>query len=293
MKTAFEQIVNTESIGLAENSISQENLFSSASAEELQAAVNDEHKTLLLVVDMQRDFMDNGALGVKGATQDVVNLSHFIYDNMEDITAIAATCDCHTPMQIFHPCWWKDENGNEPAPFTIITKEEVVAGHWIPQLMPEKSIEYLEVLENESKKRLCIWPYHCLEETAGAALETQFLNMANFFSIARKASFRKYQKGQVPYSEFYGALYPEYRETGTENAALINYVKRFDKIIIAGEAMDYCVYETIKQLYEEFENSGKIPRIYLLGNCTSSIGPREQAEEQYVELIKNYGFAII
>ena len=293
MKTAFEQIVNAKNIGACENCVSQSEIFSLAMSEKLKPARLDTEKTLLLVVDLQRDFLEGGALPVKGAMRDALNLSRFIYDNIENISSIAATCDTHTPMQIFHACWWKDAKGNPPAPFTIITKEAVMSGRFVAQAMPDESLKYLEALEHEGKKQLCIWPYHCLEESCGAALETQFLNMANFFAIARKAEFRKFHKGQIAFSEFYGALYPEYRAAGTENRELIDFVLNYDRIIIAGEAMDYCVYETTKQLCEELEKNDKSTRLCLLTNCTSSIGARDKAKAQYAELKQKYALEFI
>ena len=293
MKTRFEQIVDVNMIGKAANQLSSAELFSLAAIEKFEPAEKDAEKLLMLAVDIQLDFMDDGALGVKGAKKDVERLTRFIYDNIEKLTAIAATCDCHSPMQIFHACWWQDENGKEPAPFTIITKSELDTGRWIPRTMPGKSAEYLEVLERQGKKRLCIWPYHCLEASIGGALENQFSNMANFFAASRRAEFRKFGKGRIPYSEFYGALRPEYCEPGTDNTELLEFVCRFDKIIVAGEAMDYCVYETVLQLCSELGRIGKTPKIFVMSSCTSSIGPREEAEKQYAELVKKYGITII
>lgn len=293
MKTKFEQVVDVQAIGKAENHVSSAELFALAAAENLPPADQDAEKTLLLAVDLQLDFMDDGALGVKGAKKDVERLTRFMYDNIEKISAVAATCDCHSPMQIFHACWWQDENGNEPVPFTIITKKDLNAGRWTPRTMPEKSAEYLEALEKQGKKRLCIWPYHCLEASVGGAIEPQFSNMANFFSAVRRADFKKFGKGRIPYSEFYGALRPEYCEPGTDNTELLEYVSRFNKIIVAGEAMDYCVYETISQLCEELQRIGRSPQIFVLTGCTSSIGPREEAEKQYAELTKRYGITML
>ena len=293
MQTQFEQIVDVNMIGKAANQLSSAELFSLAASEKFEPAEKDAEKLLLLAVDIQLDFMDDGALGVKGAKKDIERLTRFIYDNMEKITAVAATCDCHSPMQIFHACWWQDENGNEPAPFTIITKSDLDAGRWLPRAMPEKTAEYLAALERQGKKQLCIWPYHCFEASVGGALENQFSNMANFLSAARRAEFRKFGKGRIPYSEFYGALRPEYHEVGTDNTELLEFVCRFDKIVIAGEAMDYCVYETVLQLCSELERIGKAPAIYVLSGCTSSIGPREEAEKQYAELVKKYGITVM
>jgi len=293
MITKFEQIVDVNSIGKAENPVSAADLFRYAAQEDFAPATEDKEKLLLLAVDIQNDFMEGGSLGVKGSLEDVANLTHFIYDNMEHITAIAATCDCHSPLQIFHPCWWENDKGEQPEPFTIITRQDLEAGRWIPRIMREKTEEYLTALEQQGRKQLCIWPYHCFEASVGGALENQFANAANFFSVARCGAFRKFGKGKIAYSEFYGAFYPEYREEELDNAELWNFVSGFDKIVIAGEAMDYCVYETTEQLCREVERAGKNIEISLLSNCTSSIGDRETAERQFEKLTKDYGLIVI
>jgi len=76
-------------------------------------------KTLLVIIDMQNDFMEGiGSLPVPGSIKDIKNLIEFINNNKID--TIMCSLDTHEKMQIFHSCWWQDENGNNPEPFTII-----------------------------------------------------------------------------------------------------------------------------------------------------------------------------
>lgn len=293
MKTAFKDIVDINGIGKAENTRDMGRIFSAACAEAMPPAESDAAKTLLLAVDMQRDFMDGGVLGVRGSLGDVGRLTRFIYDNMEKITEITATIDTHSPQQIFHPCWWRGADGGEPAPFTVITASDAAAGRWRPVFEEEASLAYLEGLEKNGKKQLCIWPYHCIGGTVGCALENQFANMAYFFSVARSSALDRVVKGTLPATEFYGALRPEYSPDGAHaNRALIERLKGFDRVLIAGEAKDYCVYETLKQMLEELGDAAK-PELIVLSDCTSSIQPEETAEKLYAELARRYGFRMM
>lgn len=294
MNTSFEKIVDTKFIGKAENPVSMEDIFALACTEKLAPASRDAEKVMLLAVDVQRDFMDGGALGVSGSCDDVARLTRFIYDNITKITSIAATLDTHSLQQIFHACWWRDEHGKAPAPFTVIAKEDIDSGKWRPVFEPEASAEYLEHLECSGQKKLCIWPYHCLEGTTGCALESQFANMAHFFSLARNSKLHKIIKGTMPATEFYGAFRPEYSPGDVfTNKELLDEIAGFDKIIVAGEAMDYCVYETVKQMLEWLSARSKEPEVFILSDCTSSIQPRETAEALYAELAGKYKFNLV
>ena len=186
LKTSFDEIVNISAIGKTENPNSLNDLLARATEENLKPAHEDIEKIMVLAIDPQNDFMENGALGVPNSHKDMENFSRFIYDNMEKISKIVVSLDTHNPFQIFHPCWWVDKEGNNPPPFTAITMEDLDNGVWIPVLYAKKSREYVLNLEKNAKKTLVIWPYHCLQGTDGNAMEQQFSNMVYFHSIAKK-----------------------------------------------------------------------------------------------------------
>lgn len=291
MKRSFNQIIDIDSAGKLQNTIPPAELFADAFREEPGAA--EASKTLLLAVDVQNDFMDGGALGVSGASNDVLRLTRFIYDNFYKIDKIAVTLDTHEPRQIFHPCWWRDEAGCEPAPFTIITAEDVASGKWTPAFEMEESLRYVAQLEREGRRQLCIWPYHCLSGTSGCALEGQFAKMLHYHSIARRSPVMKIVKGTLPATEFYGVVRPEYSPDGVyTNRELLNDIMRYDRLIVAGEAMDYCVYESLRQLFEELDG-GRTPEVFVLSDCMSSIQPRGDADALYSGLASRYSFRMV
>lgn len=297
MNTAYSEIINTNYIGTTENSISLNEVLKKANEEHLTPASQNHEKVLFLGIDIQQDFMDNGALGVPGAGQDILRITKFIYDNMDKISNIAVSLDTHLPHQIFHPCWWIDENGNHPAPYTIITLADLDAGKWRAVINPQASREYVKHLEQDAKKALCIWTYHCLQGTSGAALENQFANMVYFHSVAKKAVVQRLVKGQDPLSEMYGIIKPEYDTKGYINLDFLNKLESYDKILIAGEAKSHCVLESIHQILEYYETRPEITKkVYILEDCMSPIPGYEDITEQtfqtfrskyYVNLVKS------
>ena len=53
--------------------------------------------------------------------------------NLGQITEITATLDTHTALQIFHPVFWVDEDGEHPVGGqTEITLADVEEGRWSP-----------------------------------------------------------------------------------------------------------------------------------------------------------------
>jgi nicotinamidase/pyrazinamidase len=109
-------------------------------------------KIHLLVIDPQNDFCDieetelpvdpksvaagkpvplfRPALPVAGADADMKRLAAFIDRVGKRLYDIHVTLDSHNPVDIAHPSWWRNENGDAPAPFTLITASDVKNGVW-------------------------------------------------------------------------------------------------------------------------------------------------------------------
>lgn len=295
MNTSYNEIVNVPSIGEKENPIALNDILRKANDEQMTPAKQNPERVLFLGIDVQQDFMDNGALGVPGAHGDVERMTKFIYNNMDKISNIAVSIDTHTPHQIFHPCWWIDENGNNPAPGTAITLADLDAGKWRAVISPAASREYVKHLEQDGKKTLVVWSYHCIQGTNGCALENQFANMVYFHSVAKKTVVKRLVKGTDPLSEMYGIIKPEYDTKNYINLDFLNQLESYDKIVIAGEAKSHCVLETIKQILEHFTGRTEITsKIYILSDCMSSIPGFEQVtEDTFNNFVSVYGVNIV
>lgn len=294
MKTPLHDIFEEHRIGLPAE-IGLNTLLDKASLEELSPASNDSEKILFLAIDMQNDFMEKGQLAVPGSHQDIQNAVRFLYTHLEKITRIAVSLDTHQPDQIFHPIWWVDAEGNHPAPFTVITPEDVQSGRWLPVHDAEESLAYVQKLAEQSKKELCIWPYHCLEGSYGAALESQFANMVFFHSAARRSTPLRIVKGQDPLSEMYGIIKPEVApadEPGNEK--LLRELKNYDRIIVVGEAKSHCVLESLRQILEHYQAEPDVTsRIVVLSDCMSPIpGFEESTEVTLAHFQETYGITV-
>ena len=289
VQTALKDIVTLEKIGARDNPIIMNNLLQLSAGEKVSPSSADKDKNLLLVIDLQNDFMENGSLAVPNSHQDVNNLINWVFKNLEKITDIAMSQDAHKPYQIFHPAWWSNKAGHHPDPFTVITKKDVDDGVWNPKFFPKESTEYLAGLENAGKKKLVIWPYHCLEGTFGQAIENQFTNFVYFHTVVRQTDPTFIVKGQNPLSEMYGIFKAEYDPKKQVNTSFLNKLKNYNKIIIAGEAKSHCVLESIVQIVEYFKDKDKalLNKIYILEDCMSCIPGFEKDTETTFKSFKD------
>lgn len=278
----FEDIVDISSIGLENNSIKMNDILSGST---VSPATKDTETSLLLMVDIQKDFMQSGALGVPNSHKAVENLTKWIFNNIEKLTRCMCTLDTHSIFQIFHPSWFVDKNGNHPNPFTPISLKDLDDGKWIPLYMPIETRKCIESLEKNSKKSLMIWTYHCLYGTTGHSLESQLSNIINYHSFIRKSAIKYVFKGTDPISEMYGAFQPEYNPKNIINVELLNEFAKYDKIFISGFATDYCVYETTKQLLSFYTKDERtLNKIHILKDCMSAIDGSKTVEEIFSSL---------
>lgn len=296
MKTKYEQIVDVNRIASFDSQENIPEIIALGKNEKMNPASRDKKRTLLLAIDVQNDFMENiGSLSVQGSKRDVEHMTRWIYKNVEGLTQIICSLDYHSINQIFHAEWWIDKNGNHPQPFTIITHQDVIDGEWQAASGDNKrSLEYLKNLESESKKQLCIWPYHCLAGTFGAKLESEFTKMLYFHSAARNSTPTLITKGENPYTEMYGIIKAEYDPDNYVNQTVLDAVKEFDEIYIAGEASSHCVLASTVQILEYYsDNKDVTSRITILEDCMSPIGGFEEStQKQYKELKEKYNIQI-
>jgi nicotinamidase/pyrazinamidase len=243
----------------------------------IKPAVEDKQNVHLVIIDMQIDFChEKGSLYVPGAMGDIQRTIEFIYNNAERITNITCSLDSHLPHQIFHPAWWADEAGNHPAPFTLITYDDIKQGKWRPLVAPVQSTNYVKQLEQEAKKQLTIWPYHVMIGSIGNALDPELFTAVLYHSIARKTQPTWLTKGSIPLTEHYSIIQPEVpvpnHPMGGKNKPFLDTLAQADVVVIAGEAESHCVLETVEDLVEDFSSQPEaLQKIYFLRDCTSPV----------------------
>lgn len=261
-------------------------------------ANEDQMRVGLLLIDVQNTFclpgfeLFVGGRSGTGAVEDNQRLCEFIYRHLGVISAIAATMDTHTAMQIFHPGFWINKTGDHPTSATLITPEEVAQGIWKVnpavaasisngnyQLLQNHALHYVKQLTQHGKYPLTVWPYHAMLGGISHALVSAVEEAVFFHTIARNTQARFEIKGNNPLTENYSVLHPEVltgvdgQAIARKNTELIKYLLKFDKLIIAGQAKSHCVAWTIDDLLTEIKSfdSSLTQKIYLLEDCTSPV----------------------
>ena len=263
----------------------------------IQPAATDTFRVCLLPVDVQNTFcipgfeLYVGGRSGTGAVDDSRRLCEFIYRNLDVITEICPTLDTHQAMQIFHNIFLVNEKGEHPAPFTLVSEEDIQQGAWkfnseVGRALgidknygQEYLLHYAKQLQAGDKYALTIWPYHAMLGGIGHALVSSVEEAIFFHSVARLSQPDVQVKGSNPLTENYSVLNPEVLEDAdgktiaTKNSTFLKKLMEFDAVIIAGQAKSHCVAWTIDDLLKEIRAiDAKLTKtIFLLEDCTSPV----------------------
>jgi len=207
-------------------------------------------KRHLLLIDPQEDFCNpaTGALYVQGAEHDIARLTALVARVAFD--QVHVTLDTHHLHDIAHPLWWQDDTGTPPAPFTIITADDVAAGRWrtADPAHQARSLAYVQALEANGRYPLCVWPPHCLIGSVGNAVAEPLFSA--LMRLPQPVHFIR--KGENPFTEHYSAIaadVPDPTDLATlPNQALLSALAGADDILIGGEAGSHCVANTVRDL---------------------------------------------
>lgn len=265
---------------------------------QIKPASEDKTQVCLLLIDVQNTFcipefelFVSGQSGT-GAVEDNRRLCEFIYHNLGVISAIAPTLDTHTAMQIFHPIFWVNKDGEHPTPSaTNITSTDLERGIW--QVNPavayslnldystlqKHALHYVNQLSQHGKYPLTVWAYHSMLGGIGHALVSAVEEAVFFHCIARDSRTQFEIKGNNPLTENYSVLRPEVlddpdgKPIAQKNSRLIQQLLEFDAVIIAGQAKSHCVAWTVDDLLTEIQqvDPSLAEKVYLLEDCTSAV----------------------
>jgi len=263
----------------------------------IRPASNDIFKVCLVAVDVQNTFcipgfeLYVGGRSGTGAVDDNRRLCEFIYRNLHVITQICPTMDTHTIMQIFHAIYLVSDKGKHPAPFTLISYDDIKREVWkfnknlnysfqINENFGQKHlVHYTEKLKMGGKYDLTIWPYHAMLGGIGHALVASFEEAIFFHGIARYSQPDFHIKGEKPFTEHYSVLGPEVIEgpqgeqLAQKSEKFFEKLLQFDAVIIAGQSKSHCVAWTIDDLLEDIlaKDRQLVEKVYLLEDCTSPV----------------------
>jgi len=262
-------------------------------------------KNALVIVDMQNDFMDKvrdgiyrpgdgPKLPVPGAEQDALCLADFISANGALLDEISLTHDCHD-LHIATPVMWVDKDGKHPTPFTPISAQNAKDGLWrINSPIPEhqkRGIEYLEAMERDGRYVLTIWPPHCQIGTTGAAIQEDVIEVCVRWRDKYVATLTHVTKGSNPWTEHYSGMMAAVVDPSDSSTALnkpfINMIQGYDNIYFAGEALNFCVRETMLDIIRNFDPDN-VKKIVLLTDCTSAIPDNDQTGNLFQSFTDNF-----
>jgi nicotinamidase/pyrazinamidase len=255
-------------------------------------------KVHLITIDPQNDFCvkdgpggEKGALVVAGADADMVRLGAFITKNKKRLSEIHCTVDSHQFIHIAHPAFWTNSKGDRPAPFTLISDDDVRNGVWrtFNPRWQARGLAYVETLKKNARYVLCIWPPHCLIGSWGHSIvpavakalyewEADF-NRVNFVA-----------KGSNLFTEHYSGVQadvPDDNDPSTKlNTALIDTLNEADEILITGEALSHCVANTVTDIANQF-GPDNVKKFTLLEDTSSNVGGFDKLGQDFVrEMLK-------
>lgn len=261
-------------------------------------------KIHLLVIDPQKDFCDPaGSLFVPGAAEDIQRLAAMVNRIGDKLSDIHCTLDSHHLVDIAHPIWWKDRDGKNPDPFTIITHANVKDGVWttsIPSFF-KRSLEYVQKLEDNGRYPLCIWPPHCLIGSEGAMVVPELFDAFRNWEQRYFGMVDYVTKGSNPFTEHYSGVQadvPDPTDTSTMlNTKLIQTLEDATIILITGEAGSHCVANTVQDIADNFGSEDYVKKFVLLEDTVSPVPATPdvdfpQIQQDFIDNMKARGMRV-
>ena len=252
----------------------------------------------LFTIDPQYDFASPlGALSVEGADKDLERLSKMVDKHGGEIEEICISLDSHYHVHIAHSCWWLDQSGKHPAPFSSISEDDVLTGKWRPTNPDWKdwALHYVQQLKTQNRYTLVIWPDHCIIGSVGATIFPVFYDAVTRWEHKYTAMAPRTTKGSNPFTEHYSVVKADCPHPGDENTRLngrlVKTLQQYDIILIAGEALSHCVCNTVQDIANEF-SPDQVKKFVLLEDASSNVTGFEKQGSDFVNSMVAKGMQI-
>ena len=267
----------------------------------------------LVVIDPQNSFckvvptneqqiQHDGELCVSGAWEDTKRVADLVNRLQGKLNDIHVTLDSHHSLHISHPIWYKDSNGNNPLPFTIMREEKgnIVGSRFdsngnqtdvgeytcFRPSVHKRTLEYLRSLRANNRYPHCIWPEHCLIGTPGHNVVPHLSAALIAWEKKNFASVDFVTKGSNHFVEHFSAVKSEVidpEDSSTQlNTEFINTLMSADEILFAGEAGSHCLANTIRDIADSFKDDSFIKKCVLLKDGTSPVTGFEHYQKQFI-----------
>lgn len=232
----------------------------------------------LLVIDPQNDFMDSpgASLPVAGANGDMKRLATLVKRVGHKLDDVHVTLDSHRVIDVGHPGMWRDQHGNMPNPFTIISANDIQNGIWTPRDpgLRARMLKYAEALAIGGNYPLMVWPEHCKIGTPGHNVQADLSLALEDWERKEFATVNYVTKGTNPFTEHYGALQaevPDPEDPSTMlNADFLAMLKDADIVGVAGEALSHCVKSTVDQIARNIGDE-HVKKFQILTDCSNPV----------------------
>lgn len=261
-----------------------------------------------LIIDPQNSFCHpiNGELFVPGADQDMSRLAQLIQRHIDTINDIHVTMDMHHELDVAHPLFWVDAQGNHPLPFAGISADDVRNGVWRPfnpsipsqqyGTLGKRMIAYVESLEANGRYQLTIWPPHCRIGSPGSNIYEPVYDALRSWEVQRYAMVDYVTKGSNIFTEHYSGVQadvPDPEDPTTHlNTDLIKTLEKADLIYIAGEASSHCISNTIYDIVSNF-GEDTMKKCHLITDCMSPVPGFEHLADAFFHDMSSKGLHLV
>jgi len=240
-------------------------------------------KVHLVIIDPQKSFMDDAdsSLPVPGANKDMDNVARMIKRIGKKVEDIHVTLDSHRVIDVGHPGMWRNQNGDSPAPFTMISADDIKNGIWRPrnehmrlsELDGKTLGEYMLAYVTKIKNSM-VWPEHCVIGTPGHNVQANLMEALLDWERREFMNVDYVVKGTNPFTEHYGALMaevplPSDPSTGL-NTSFLKIMNDADIVALSGEALLHCLKTTVLQIIKNI-SPDLIKKLHLLTDCSSPV----------------------
>jgi nicotinamidase/pyrazinamidase len=256
----------------------------------------------VLIMDPQNDFYPaksnvrkKGAMSVPGANKDMERLLSYLKIN--EPTAMFVSQDTHQHYDIGHPSFWVDDRGEHPQPYTRITSNDIEEEKWMPLSgkLDDYIKKYGQKIKKGNRQNLTIWPYHAIDATKGHEIVDELRDYIRMWEEKTGKTVTYVRKGENPYTVFYSmfkADIPLKKDRKTElNHELINKLKKYDTLVVSGQALSHCVNHSVRDLVDNWPRRRR-KDIVLLKNTCSAVPGFDKESMDFIKFAEKSGITI-
>lgn len=263
-------------------------------------------KLHVVCIDVQNDFTDpNGALYVKGGEENAKRSAKMIERLADRITDVHVTMDSHHRVDISHPCFWQDDNGKEPGPFTgvVLENDQLMFFNYVTGAKQpartrvpsarDRATKYIKALSANARYPHTIWPIHCLIGDPGHNLNKDLAAAIHGWEDKRFALSDVVTKGSNPWTEHFSAVkaeVPDPEDPSTQvNRRLVETLEQADLVVWVGEALSHCLANTFRDVVANFSDPSLVKKMHLCTDGTSSVPGFEHFGTDFITEMKAKG----